>query len=195
MSFQTFFVWTFKIIVDAWKFLILLLYILWDDRQIFMISGSNEQLQRQLEYTLIIIIIIIIMSCRQHGYPWPSLATFPNRSSPPAGLLGYILCPHLAVECEFGLVVLLLLGHMWGSIVVRHLYTLLKLNWLAKGLGLGLICWGFKGIQEEIPSEVASTLQIRSVAFPPGQCTSAQLHPFHRLFDQNGHQHSSWPSL
>ena len=31
----------------------LLLYILWDDRQIFMISGSNEQLQQQLEYILL----------------------------------------------------------------------------------------------------------------------------------------------
>ena len=33
-----------------------------------------------------IIIIIIIMSCHLHGYPWPSLATFPYRSSPLAGL-------------------------------------------------------------------------------------------------------------
>ena len=41
-------------------------------------------------------------------------------------------------------------------------------SWLAKGLGLGLLCWGFKGVQEEIPSEEASTLQIGSVAFPPG---------------------------
>ena len=31
----------------------LLLYILWDDWRIFMISGSNEQLQQQLEYTLL----------------------------------------------------------------------------------------------------------------------------------------------
>ena len=31
----------------------LLLYILWDDGLIFMISGSNEQLQQQLEYTLL----------------------------------------------------------------------------------------------------------------------------------------------
>ena len=30
-----------------------LLYILWDDRPIFMISGSNEQLQHKLEYTLL----------------------------------------------------------------------------------------------------------------------------------------------
>ena len=28
----------------------LLLYILWDDWPIFMISGSNEQLQHELEY-------------------------------------------------------------------------------------------------------------------------------------------------
>ena len=80
----------------------------------------------QTDTTLIIrrsadMYIIIIKSCRQHGYPWPSLATFPYRSSPPAGLLGYILCPHIAAVCKFGLVILLLLGHMWGSIVVRHL--------------------------------------------------------------------------
>ena len=31
----------------------LLLYIVWDDWPIFMISGSNEQLQQQLEYTLL----------------------------------------------------------------------------------------------------------------------------------------------
>ena len=44
------------------------------------------------------------------------------------------------------------------------------------------ICLGFKGVQEEIPSEEASTLFIGSVAFPPGQCTSLQLHPCHRQF-------------
>ena len=41
-------------------------------------------------------------------------------------------------------------------------------SWLAKGLGLGLLCWGFKGVQEEISWEEASTLQIGSVEFPPG---------------------------
>ena len=30
---------------------------------------------------ILAIIIIIIISCRQHGYPWPSLATSPYRSS------------------------------------------------------------------------------------------------------------------
>ena len=53
ISFQTFFVWAFKIVEDSWKFSMLLLYILWDDWPIFMISDSNEQLQQQLEYTLL----------------------------------------------------------------------------------------------------------------------------------------------
>ena len=42
--FPDFFVQAFKIVVDSWKFSMLLLYILWDDWPIFMISGSNEQL-------------------------------------------------------------------------------------------------------------------------------------------------------
>ena len=53
ISFQTFFVWVFKIVVDSWKLSMLLIFILWDDWTIFMISGSNEQLQQELEYTLL----------------------------------------------------------------------------------------------------------------------------------------------
>ena len=53
ISFQTFVVWAFKIAVVSWKFTMLFLYILWNDRPIYMISGSNEQLQQQLEYTLL----------------------------------------------------------------------------------------------------------------------------------------------
>ena len=63
------------------------------------------------------------MSCRQHGYPWPSLATSPYRSSPPADLQGYITYPHIAAVCVFALVVLLLLGYMWRSIGVHHLWA------------------------------------------------------------------------
>ena len=48
-----FFVLEFKIVVNSWKFSMLLLYILWDEWLIFMISGSNEQLQLELEYTLL----------------------------------------------------------------------------------------------------------------------------------------------
>ena len=41
-----------------------------------------------------------------------------------------------------------------------------RVDW-PKSLGLGLLCWGFKKVQEEIPREEASTLQFGSVAFPP----------------------------
>ena len=85
-----------------------------------------------------------------------------------------------------------LLGMMRGVGGVRKS---IHQSWLAKGLGFGLLCWGFKGVQEEIPSEEASTLQIGSVAFPPGQCTSPQLHPCHRLFEQDRYQDSSSASL
>ena len=75
-------------------------------------------------------------------------------------------------------------GSLWGMMrgvggVRKSIYQ----SWLAKGLGLELLCWGFKGVQEEIPSEEVITLQIGSVAFPPGQC------------DQDGHQDSSSASL
>ena len=66
---------------------------------------------------------------------------------------------------------------LWGMVKgVGGVRKSIHHSWLAKGLGLGLLCWGFKGVQEEIPSEEAITLQIGSVAFPPGQCTSPQLH-------------------
>ena len=85
-------------------------------------------------------------------------------------------------------------GSLWGMrISTGGVRKSIHQSWLAKGLGLGLLCWGFKGVQEEIPWEEYSTLQIGSVAFPAGQCTSPQLHPCHRLFDQDGNQDSFHP--
>ena len=76
---------------------------------------------------------------------------------------------------------------LWGMMRgVRGVRKSVDQSWLAKGLGLGLLCWGFKGVQQEIPWEEDSTLQIGSVAFPAGQCTSPQLHPCHRLFTKMG---------
>ena len=53
ISFQTIFVQAFEIVIDSWKFSILLLYILWEDWPIFRILGSKELLRQQLEYTLL----------------------------------------------------------------------------------------------------------------------------------------------
>ena len=53
-------------------------------------------------------------------------------------------------------------GSLWGMVRgVGGVRKSIHHSWLAKGLGLGLLCWGFKGVQEEIPWEEASTLQIR----------------------------------
>ena len=54
ICFQTFFFGQeFKIVKDSWKFSMLLLYILWDDGPILMISGLNHRLQQQLKCTLL----------------------------------------------------------------------------------------------------------------------------------------------
>ena len=53
ISFQTFFVSAFKIVVDSWKFSMLLLYISWNNWPSFMVSYSKEELQQQSEYTLL----------------------------------------------------------------------------------------------------------------------------------------------
>ena len=55
-------------------------------------------------------------------------------------------------------------GSLWGMMRgVGGVSKSIHHSWLAKGLGLGLLCWGFKGAQKEIPSKEASTLQIGSV--------------------------------
>ena len=76
-------------------------------------------------------------------------------------------------------------GSLWGMRrAVGGVRKSIHHNWLAKGLGLGLglLCWGFKGVQQEFPSEEASTLQIGSVAFPPGtmhQSITPSLSPYY----------------
>ena len=45
-------------------------------------------------------------------------------------------------------------GSLWGMMRgVGGVRKSIDQSWLAKGLGLGLLCWGFKGVQEEIPSK------------------------------------------
>ena len=52
-------------------------------------------------------------------------------------------------------------GSLWGMMKgVGEVRKSIHQSWLVQGLGLVLLCWGFKGVQEEIPREEASTLQI-----------------------------------
>ena len=206
--FPDFFVQAFKIVVDSWKFTMLLLYILWDDWLIFMISRSNEQLQQQLEYTLL----------KPDCHSWSISEMQSGREDTLEERYAIKFCfklgkmmPEKPMEC-FRLLLELLawiehqfLSGIKDSMKAESLWGMMRgvegvrksrhQSWLAKGLVLGLLCWGFKGVQGEIPREAVSTLQTGSVAFPPGQCTSPQLNPCHGLFDQDGHQQSLSPSL
>ena len=166
-----FFVQAFKIVVDSWKFTMLLLYILWDDWPILMISGSNEQQQQQLEYTL------LKPDCHswwiskmQSGYEDTLEERYAIKfcfKMPQKRMECFrLLLDHLAwIEHQF-------LSDIKDSRKARSLWGMMRCgrskevntpDWLAKGLGL--LCWGFKGVQEEILLEEASTLQIGSVDF------------------------------
>ena len=204
--FPDFFVQAFKIVIDSWKFSILLPYILWDDWPIFIISGSKEQLQHEWEYTLLkpdchSWWISKIQSGREDTLEERCAMKFCfklGKKKPQKCMESFrLLLEHLAwIKHQFlsGIRDSRKARSLWGMMRgVGGLRKSIHHRWLAKELGL--LCWGFKGVQEEIPSEEASTLQISSVAFPPGQCISPQLHPCHRLFDQDGHQDSSLPSL
>ena len=60
------------------------------------------------------LIIIIFSSCLQHGYPSPSLASSPYRSSLPAVPHGYTPYPHIAAVSRFELAALLFHGRVKG---------------------------------------------------------------------------------
>ena len=173
----------------------LLLYILWDDGPIFMISYSNDLLQEESEYTPLkpdcpTWWISKMQSGREDTLEeqYTIKFCFKLRKMPQKRMECFrLLLEHLAwIEHGFlsGIRDSRKAGSLWGMMRgVGGVRKSIHHSWLAKGLGLGLLCWGFKGVQKEILSEEASNLEIESVALPPGQCNSPQLHLCHRLFD------------
>ena len=186
IKFQTFFVQAFKIVVDSWKFSMLLQYIVWDDWLIFMISGSNEQLQQKLEYTLL----------NPDCHSWWISKMQSGREDTLEKRYAKNFCLKLGKNATgtYGMVQTAFRPSCMNRASVfewhkrfkegresvrddercgssKEINTLELIGQRVMGRGR-LLCWGFKGVQGEIPSEEASTLQIGSVAFPPGQCTS-----------------------
>ena len=172
-----------------------------------MISGSKEQLQQELQYKqLKTYCHSRWISKMQSGRPDTLEERYAIKFCFKLGKM-----PQKRMECFrllFDHLALTKHGFLSGirdSRKVESLWGMMRgmggvrksehQSWLAKRLGLGLLCWGFKGVQEEIQSEEDSTFQIGSVAFQPGQCTRPQLHPCHGPFDQDGHQESSSTSL
>ena len=202
ISFQSFFVQTFEIVVDSWKFTMLLLYIFWHDWPIFMISTSNEQLQQQLEYTLL----------KPDYHSWRISKMQSGRKDTLEELYAIKCCFKLgknAIE-TYGMLQTAFRPFCMNRASVFEWHKRFKesresvrddescgrskevnrLELISQRVRVRLLFWGFKGVQEEIRSEEASTLQIGLVGFHQGQSTSQQVHPCHRLFDQDGHQHS-----
>ena len=156
-----------------------------------MISASNKQRQQELEYTL------LKPDCHSWWISKMQSGREDTLEERYAIKFCFKLFNHLAwIEHQFlsGIRDSRKAGSLWGMMRgVGGVRKSIHHSWLAKRLGL--LCWGFKGVQGETPWEEANTLQIGSVTFPPGQCTSPQLHPCHRLFDQEWHQDSSSLSL
>ena len=163
--------------------------------QFLWFQVQKEQLQQQLEYTLLKLVNFKNAIWHFRRTIWNKIAT------ENIWKLFRLLFDHLAwIEHQF---------FEWhkrfkeGRESVRDdercgrskevQYT--RVDW-PKRLGLELLCWGFKGVQEEIPREEDSTLQNR---------VSGHFHqdnvPVHNsilitgLFDQDGHQDTSSLSL
>ena len=127
-----------------------------------MISGSNEQLQQQLKYTL--------QKPECHSWWIAKMQSvtleeryaikfcFKLRKMPQKRMECFrLLLEHLAwIEHQFlsGIRDWRKAGSLWGMMRgVGGVKKSIHQSWLAKGLGLGLLCWGFKGVQEEIPRQ------------------------------------------
>ena len=173
----------------------------------FTISGLNEQLQEELEYTLLkpdchCWWISKMQSGREdtleERYAIKFCYKFGKNTRETHRMLQTAFRPPCMNRASVlrDIRELRKAGSLWGMMRgVGGVRKSIHQSWLTKRVRLGLLCWGFKGVQEEITWEEASTLQTRSVAFPPGQCTRPQLLRCHRLFDQDRHQDSCSASL
>ena len=158
-----------------------------------MISGSNQQLQQQLEYTLL----------KPHCHSWWISKMQSGREDTLEEQYAIKSCFKLGKNATetYGMLQTAFRPSCMNWVSVFEWHKRFKegresvrddercgrskeVN-TPEFIGQRLLCWGFKGVQEEIPSEEDSTLQIGPVVFPPGQYTSPQLHPCHRLFDQD----------
>ena len=179
-----------------------MLYILWDDWPICMISASNEQLQQQLEYTLL----------KPDCHSWWVSKMQSGREDTLEEQYAIKFCFKLGknttetygmLQTAFGASCMnrasVFEGHKRfkeGRESVRddeRCGKSIHQSW--KEVNTPELI-GQKGYYVEVLWEFRKRFRRkRQVAFPPGQCTSPQLHPCHRLFDQYGHEDNSTPTL
>ena len=139
-----------------------------------MISDSNEELQQQLEYTVMkpdchSWWILKMQSGREdtleERYVIKLCFKLGKNATETCGMLQIVL-EHLAwIEHQLlsGIRDSRKAGSLWGMIrSVRGVRKSIDQSWLGKGVGLGLLRWGFKGVQERFRRK-------RSALFKSGQ--------------------------
>ena len=146
-----------------------------------MISGSNEQLQQQLEYTLLkpdchSWWISKMQSGRENTLQERYAIKFCFKlGKMPQKRMGCFrqLLEHLAlIEHRFlsGIRDSRKAGSLWGMMRgVGGVRKSIHQNWLAKGLGLGLLCWGVKGEGQYSSNQVdgisSRTMHLSTIPF------------------------------
>ena len=123
-----------------------------------MISASNEHLQHELEYTL------LKPDCHSWWFSKMQSDTIEERyavklcfklGKMPQKRMAYfrLLFDHLTwIEHQFfsGIRDSMKVGSLWGMMRdVGGVRKSIRQIWLARRLGLRLLCWGFKGVQED----------------------------------------------
>ena len=166
VSFQTFFAQAFRIVIDLWKFTVIAIYLMrwltnfydfpfkWTATAAIGIHPTKawlwfSKMQSGREDTL------------EERYAINSVLNL-EKMSRKAYRNFRLLFDHLAwIEHQFlsGIRDSRKAGGLWGMMkCAGGVRKSIHHSWLAKQLGFGLLCWGFKGVQEEIPSEESSTL-------------------------------------
>ena len=183
---------------------------IWEDRPIFFISCSNDQLQNELEYTLLKpdchswwiskmqsgreeerYAIKFCFKLGKNAMPWKLDLCYDPETKRQSSQWKQAGSPRpKKARQSKSTHKLLMIPFFFDSTGIIYM------QWVPTGQTVN------KEYYVEVlrefrmsPSEEASTLKIGSVAFPAGQCTSLLLHSCHRLFDQDGHQNSSSASL
>ena len=129
-----------------------------------MISGSNEQLQQQLEYTLLKPdchswwISKMQSDTLEERYVIKFIFKLGKNATEMYGMLQTAFRPSCMnwASVLSGIRDSRKAESLWGMMRgVGGVRKSIHQSWLAKQLGLGLLCWGFQGVQEEIPLEEA----------------------------------------
>ena len=205
IRFQTFFVQAFKVDVDSWNFPMLLLYTLWlanfyDFRFKWTATAAIGIHSTKAWLSQLVNFKNAIWTWGHFRRTICNKILFLNleKMTPQKRMECFrLLFDHLAwIEHQFlsGIRDSRKEGNLWG--MMRGVGGVRKsIELICQRVRVRVTMLRFQGSsgRDSVGRGQLSSNRFRGI--PPGQCTSPQLHPCHRLFDQDGHQDSSPPSL